>query len=70
MQARPGFCPFYVRLTYPQHLRAILKATSVTKSLGTRDAALARKKAIPVLATLHRQISDAEAIHGAAKTFC
>jgi hypothetical protein len=59
---------YRVRLTYPQHLRGILKATSVTKSLGTRDAASARKNAIPVLATFQRQISDAEAIHGAEKT--
>jgi hypothetical protein len=60
---------YRVRLTYPQHLRAILKATSVTKSLGTRDAAVARKMAIPVLVTLQqRQVSDAEAIHGAQKT--
>ena len=59
---------YRVRLTYPPHLRGILKATSVTKSLGTRDAVLARRKAIPVLATFQRQISDAEAIHSAEKT--
>lgn len=63
---KAGF--YRVRLTYPQHLRGILKATSVTKSLGTRDATSARKKAIPLLATFQRQISDAEAIHGAQKT--
>jgi hypothetical protein len=40
----------------------------VTKTLGTRDAVLARQKATPVLATFQRQISQAEAIYGAEKT--
>ena len=56
---------YRVRLTYPEHLRAILKASSTTKSLKTRDAVLARKNAIPVLATLQRRINEAEAIYQA-----
>src|ERR1700722_17785532 len=54
---------YRVRLTYPARLRGILKAASVTKSLGTRDAAVARREAIPVLATFQLQISQAAAIH-------
>ncbi len=59
---------YRVRVTYPAHLREILKATGTTKSLGTKDAITARKAAVPVLALLQRRISDAESIYKADAT--
>jgi hypothetical protein len=56
---------YRVRVTYPEHLRPVLKATGITRSLKTRDATIARKNAIPVLAVIHRRIENAEAIHRA-----
>jgi len=44
------------RVTYPEHLRGILKdGGGATKSLGTRNAANARAKAVPILAIWHQQ---------------
>jgi len=54
---------YRVRLTYPVHLRKILGRSSVTQSLGTRDAAAARKAAIPVLAELQKRIAEAQAVY-------
>jgi integrase len=54
---------YRVRVTYPEHLRPVLKATGITRSLKTRDAVVARKSAIPVLAVIHRRIEDAETIY-------
>ena len=59
---------YRVRVTYPPHLRGILKATGTTKSLGTKEAAKARKAAIPVLALLQQRISEAEVFHAAHAT--
>jgi len=58
---------YRVRLTYPPHLRDILKATGVTKSLRTRDPVAARKLAIPVLASFQHRVNDADAIYAAEK---
>jgi hypothetical protein len=59
---------YRVRVTYPAHLRTVLKAVGVNKSLGTRDAVMARKLAISVLASIQRLINDAEAIHAPQTT--
>jgi len=59
---------YRIKATYPKHLHAILKATGTTKTLGTRNAVVARSKASPVLAAMQLRISQAEAIYQAQKT--
>lgn len=54
---------FRVRVTYPDHLRTILRARSFTKSLGTRSAREAQTNALPILADLQKQIDAAQAAY-------
>lgn len=46
---RPKSGIYRARVTYPEHLREILKGTGTTKTLQTRNVSLARNKVIPLL---------------------
>jgi hypothetical protein len=63
VEKHPDSGVYRVRVIYPAHLRGILGQGSFTKSLNTRDAAAARKAAIPVLAEVQKRIADAQATY-------
>lgn len=63
VEKHPDSGVYRVRVIYPAHLRGILGKGSFSKSLNTRDAAAARKAAIPVLAEVQKRIADAQATY-------
>jgi integrase len=53
---------YRVRLTIPARLRSLFNdKTILTQSLNTADPAAARRRAVPVVAELQRQLAEAEA---------
>ena len=52
---------YRIRRAFPAHLRELLGAASITKSLGTKDGKEAKKLALPLLAAIQAQIDAAEA---------
>ncbi|MGB9153035.1 MAG: site-specific integrase [Alphaproteobacteria bacterium] len=54
---------YRVRLTYPVHLHKILGRGSFTQSLHTREAAVAKKAALPILAEQQKRIAEAQAVY-------